>query len=286
MKIVAATMVYNEGDRLTRWIDYYGRQLGCESLLVIDHGSNDGSANLPDIASIRLPRSEFDDIQRAEFVSDLCRALLLYYDAMIYTGCDEFLVADPAYHKDLRRYVETVDAISVRSIGFELIHRPTLEAPIDFSRPILQQRRYCWFRSVECKPAIAKEPVRWTPGFHHCSKIPTVDPHLYMFHLKHVDYEIALKRLELTRNLNWSERSINGRMGAHQRVSNEEATRTQFRYPEAFLQQNGAKQFSDAAFSDETLNLRENLKLLHGIYRCDAYAGSCYEIPERLRNVF
>jgi hypothetical protein len=275
MNVIAATMVYNEGDRLKRWIEHYGRQLGRESLLIIDHGSDDGSTDNLGVGLIRLPRSEFDDVQRADYIGDICRAMLRSYDTMIFTDCDEIIVVDPDRAPNLRSYLESAGDVSIRPIGLEMFHMRDREPAIDFDRPILQQRHYCCFRSVLCKPAIAREPVRWAPGFHHCSRIPFIDPQLYLFHLKHVDYEFALRRQELTRTMPWSERSLAAGMA-----------RLQFDSPTYFLQNNGFKPFSIEAFEAETAELKANLTLVQGIYRCKPYAGAIYEIPERLWNVF
>jgi len=285
MKIIVTTMVYNEGLRLKRWIDYYGRQLGLDSLLIIDHGSTDGSTEKMNVGRLLLPRSEFDDIQRAEFISDLSKSLLRYYDVMIYIDCDEIIVADPSRYESLRAYLELAQSKSIRPIGFDVFHVRHCEPALAVDRPIFQQRRHCWFRSTLCKPAIAFKPVRWVPGFHHCSEMSFIDTELYLFHLKQVDYEYALKRMELTRNLEWSERSISGGMGAHQRLSDQDMTRLQFETPESILNSQGVKSFSSEKFELEVAGLKEKLTLIHGIYRCTPYSGAVYEIPERMRGI-
>ena len=66
---------------------------------------------------------------------------------MIYTDCDEIIIADPSKFSNLRIYIEQLDSETVRPIGLDLLHLRSREAPIDPKRPILDQRHYCQFRS-------------------------------------------------------------------------------------------------------------------------------------------
>src|SRR5438132_5203078 len=96
MKIAIVTMVYNERVNLPIWIRPYSAHCPGAALFVIDHGSDDGSTQgLPGINLIPLPRTPFDDQTRTEFVTDFQHALLRFYDIVIYTDCDDMLVADP-----------------------------------------------------------------------------------------------------------------------------------------------------------------------------------------------
>ena len=54
-------------------------------------------------------------------------------------------------------------------LGYELLHMKDIEPPIRLDRPILDQRGYWYVNGAYDKPALATEPMSWTPGFHHRS---------------------------------------------------------------------------------------------------------------------
>jgi hypothetical protein len=285
MNIVAITMVYNEGATLARWLRHYGSHLGLSNLLLVDHGSDDGSTRDVDGAGIiRLPRSNFDDIQRADFISELQRDLLRYYDAVVYTDCDEIIVPAPAHFSNLRTYIEEMTEECVRPIGIDLLHVRSSEPRLDPLRPVLKQRHFGMFRSVLCKPLITKTPIRWLPGFHHCDKFVLPDPNLVLFHTKSADYESALQRLKITRTMPWSPRALELGIGAHARSTDEQVTNAQFEEPGRMLKSKGAQEF--AGFGSEIEEFRNQLSLIQGFYRCPAFAGQVYKIPDRFSDTF
>jgi hypothetical protein len=219
MRIAAITMVYNETFRLPFWLSYYSSQLGAEHLYVVDHGSTDRSTdNLGGANRILLPRDSFDDAQRSRFIAKFHESLLEYYDWVIYTDCDEILIADPAKHHSLKHFVASNPGpVAITAIGLNLIHLASIEPPLELGKPLLSQRRYCYFNSPMCKTLLARKPTDWSGGFHSSSHQPTFVDGFYLFHLHMVDRDENLKRLQLTRDLNWSKADE----GLHQRETNE-----------------------------------------------------------------
>ena len=140
MKIAAITMVYNENVFLPLWEKHYGGTLGHENTYIIDHGTDDGSTDHLQGNRLRIPRELFDNKQRANFISQFHGSLLQFYDAVIYTDCDEILIPDPDSYKDLRDYVENNGAPCSTALGINVLHRFDDEPDIDLSRPILSQR--------------------------------------------------------------------------------------------------------------------------------------------------
>ncbi len=187
MRIAAFTMAYNEPVFLALWKAHYGQQLGLENLFCIDHGSDDGSTENIGISVLRLPRGKLDEDQRAAFVSRFHASLLTYYDVVIFTDCDEFLVPDPRLYAGLRDFVERKCVTVVTAVGVNVVHAPDQEAPIDLSRPFFSQRRFGRFHGSYCKTLISRMPITWGPGFHGCNFVQNVDMGLYLFHLKYMD---------------------------------------------------------------------------------------------------
>jgi hypothetical protein len=218
MKIAAFTMVYNEPLFLRLWAAHYGREVGAENLFCLDHGSTDGSADGVVANTIRLPRGEFEEVARARCVSHYQASLLAYYDAVIFSDADEFLVADPARHAGLADLIARSRHPTLRAMGCDVVQVAGAEAALDPAQPILAQRGFAKFSPRYCKPLVSRVPVVWRPGFHHCPQPAELDPDLYLFHLKFVDAalfeETQAKRLSVT----WSAEAIASQHGGHWRM--------------------------------------------------------------------
>jgi hypothetical protein len=213
MRLAAVTMVYNEAEYLPVWLRHYSAAVGAAHCHVIDHGSTDGSTgHLHGANRLLLPRSPHDDARRARFISTYCAALLTWYDAVLHTDVDELVVADPIRHASLQTAAAAAPEIAT-AIGFNLLHLPAEEPPLDFAQPIAPQRRWAWFTSAMCKPVLIRRPVNWSPGF-HSADAPVDFAGLYLIHLRYADRATAFARLARTRAMPWADLAA----GAHQRV--------------------------------------------------------------------
>lgn len=195
--LAMVTMVYNEPDFLPIWLRYYGSQVGAANCYVLDHGSDDGSTDFVGGASrIRIPRSEFNEWRRSQSISALCASLLQWYDFVAYTDVDEILVVDPLVAPSLPEFCASADRLPVTTaIGMNLFHRMGHELPLDYERPILQQRSVAYPMGNMCKPSLIRQPVNWVHGFHSYDGPAHFDG-LYLFHLAFMDYALALRRQE------------------------------------------------------------------------------------------
>lgn len=217
----AITMVYNEAVFLPLWLDYYGKNLGYENLYIIDHGSDDGSTTRIPGNVIKIPRTDFDDVQRVAFINTFQKALFSYFKCVVYTDCDEFLLPRPDRYTCLAAYLKDhPHGDVVRAVGIDVVQHDMALPPVNFAHSILQQRPYGFVTPWESKPLIARTPVTWDPGFHNCDQPSFLDQDLWLFHLKFCDLRHALARLNLTRSMKWSQQGI--AFGQHQRSRDED----------------------------------------------------------------
>ena len=281
--LAIVTMVYNESFNLPIWIRHYRRIAPSAALFVIDHGSDDGSTeHLPGVSKIPVPRDKLDEIDRVFLVSSLQHGFLRYYDVVIYTDCDELLVPDPAIASTLDAYLSRTDYPYASPIGLNLLHMIDIEPPLDLTRPILRQRRYCQFASQLCKPVITRVPVNWQPGFHSCDREFHIDRHLYLFHLKQIDKDQALRRLQLSRTLQWSKLAIDANHWGHHRFDDERFLREFFIDPSNELKC-GLGPFT---FEVEIAKVYSEAQEISGAFHLPGFRSRVMEIPERFRSVF
>ena len=217
MRVAALTMSYNEPVWAGVWARHYAGQLGAEHCTVLDHGSDDGSADGLPVPVRRLARSAVSEAWRTSVIAEEVRRLLRGYDAVIHTDVDELLVADPEHYSGLLDFTAAARGPVMTAIGLDLHHLPDEEAALDLSQPIGAQRQWVRFSAAICKPALVRRVVEWAPGF-HCCDAPMVLDRLYSLHMRYADLNAGLRRLGRTR-----EQAVVGLAGfEHQRVPDAE----------------------------------------------------------------
>jgi len=199
------TMARDEADMLPRWIDYYGRQLGFDNLIVLDDNSVDGSTDDLPCTRYRLPPAPWKRRwakTRARLVNGIADGLLACYDVVLFTDTDEFLVADPAKYSGLVEYLaDRHDKPVIAPLALELVHNTTVEPPLDPARPLLQQRRFVKFSPGMCKPLLKRTGVPWQHAFHAIRAPFEVDPDLWLLHLKYHDVTVLQRVSEHRRTV-------------------------------------------------------------------------------------
>ena len=284
MTNAAVTFVYNEAVNLPIWIRYYGKQFGNKNLFVIDRESTDGSTeNLGEANRIVIPRDAFDDRKKADFMSSFQNALTNYYDAVICSDCDELVVPDPISYGDLNEYIARVDFDYVTCVGLNILHILNLEPPLDLDRPILSQRRFARFRSASCKTILSRIPLRWMPGLHSLNQRPKIDPSLFMFHTKTMDYAIASARQQINMDTPWSDYSLERNFGAHHRYEYNRFIRELFLDPMNAIHQQKVASFD---FAEEISQFNLQIKEKDGCFWIPMGLGRWVEVPERFGSVF
>lgn len=214
MRVAALTMSYNEPVWARVWARHYARQVGAEHCFLMDHGSDDGSADGLGVTVERLGRSALDEDERAARVSARAAALLMTYDAVVHTDVDELVVADPRRFGDLRAFAASRPADVVTAVGLDVQHLAAEERALDPARAIGTQRGWVRFSAAMCKPVFVRRAVRWAPGFHSCDSVVRTGG-LFLFHLRYSDVGLGLRRLERTRAQAFASPETN----LHQRVS-------------------------------------------------------------------
>jgi hypothetical protein len=281
LSIAAITFTYNENINLPLWIKYYGAQCGENNLFIADRGSTDGSIHdIGEANLMKLPRNEFDEHGRTVFINELHAALLKFYDVVIYTDCDEFLIPDPAKFESLRTYIHSMSGDYARAIGVDVLHIINEELPLDLSRPILSQRCFGRFGSASCKALIARAPIRWLTGFHSCDKNVPIDPSLILFHLKAMDYAIAVNRQVVNQETVWSKRSIDENLGVHHRWDMKTFVQNLFFVPADIYARNG---FVDFEFSGEIEAFQDRTTLANGSWYIPMDMHKFVRFPDRFR---
>lgn len=197
-RIAAITTVRNDAFFLPKWIDYYGHAFGFESLVVVLDGYDqikpecEGAdrvnfIRLPHVPKERVPAMR----RRARVMSGIAKGLFQYFDAVLATDVDEFLVVDPNTKTGLADYLLSQKrATSVSGLGLDVGQHLRLEDPIDQSQPFLSQRQFAHLSARYSKPNTTFKPVTWGSGMHRIKgRNFRIDPNLFLFHFGMVDYE-------------------------------------------------------------------------------------------------
>ncbi len=110
----------------------------------------------------------------------------------------------------IRRGIRTLSILScgcpaphriVSAFGMDLLHDHTREGPLDWARPLTDQRSVLRPFNSLCKPTLIRERPDWAAGFHFSHRVPksTIAPFLFLFHIAFVDNDLLFQR-QLQRN--------------------------------------------------------------------------------------
>lgn len=200
-KICAITMARNDDFFLTRWISYYGKELGEENLYIFLDGEDQPIPQNAGKSNVKHEIRVAEHVVAAEktrlgFLSKVAADLLQRYDVVIGVDADEFLVVDPKLGKSLAQYLNEIDINpSVSGLGMDVGQDLNTEQTLDKALPFLGQREFALLSSRYTKPSVISKPVSWGSGFHrvkgHNYKI---DKNLYLFHFGSVDYKMIQDR--------------------------------------------------------------------------------------------
>ncbi|MBN2906908.1 MAG: glycosyltransferase family 2 protein [Rhodobacteraceae bacterium] len=202
----ALTMVRGEDFFLARWLEHYRRFLPDEHIYVLNHGADPKVTEIArGVNVIGLPYDETRksvNQRRWQILSQFTSGLTQFYNWVICNDVDELVVLDPEQGDNLLDYLlerrKARAAPVLIPFAIEMVHVPELEPePLCPGEPIIGKRRIYRLNSNYAKPCITSVPLDFKPGGHgstvHKFKI---DPHLYNFHLRFVDYGMCMARLD------------------------------------------------------------------------------------------
>jgi hypothetical protein len=208
--VCALTMVGGDHFFLKRWVDYYGAQLGRENLIILSHGGDPEHKRIAKGANvIYLPhdptRNCFNQ-RRWQMLSRFTSGFTRFYNWVICGDVDEIVVVDPAEGVGLVDYLARMGGQKTRPkvltpFAIEMVHNPDLEPePLTDGTPILGARRLFRLNANYAKPCVVRDIVEFVPGGHFANHpVLTLDPHLYLFHLRFIDYGMTEARLATRR---------------------------------------------------------------------------------------
>lgn len=203
MKIAAITMARNDLFFLTRWVNYYGTELGYENLYILLDGEEQEVPPSPYPINVKkLPHKTLSrakgDKYRIGLLSNLAKKLFEKgYERVIGTDADEFIVVDPKLGISLKAYIEQAPIkTSISPLGLDLGQRTQEEStPLVPNKSLLEQRRYAVLSSRYTKASILAQPLQWGSGYHRVKGHNyTMAPNLYLIHTGYCDLSIIAQR--------------------------------------------------------------------------------------------
>lgn len=215
------TIVRNEPEFFPIWLTYYSQFFAADDIYVLDHDTTDGSTSGTGFVRIPVVHPTFDINWLLGQVTELQHRLLADYDVVVVCDVDEIIAPDPASATpDLGTYLDRFDESFVNCIGFQVLHQPDTEPPIDLTQPLLAQRGW-WYRDpLYDKPLIATTPMQWIGGFHRrTDRVNNFDPDLRLIHLHHLDIERCSSRHVSRANFVHAERDMESGVNSHNRIS-------------------------------------------------------------------
>ncbi len=217
------TIAQNEPNFLLLWVRHYRRHFDASDIYVLDHDSTDRSISaVRELCNVLTVHHEltFDHVWLKSTVENFFSFLLGSYPAVLFSDVDEFVVTDPERYPDLGTYIENLRQPAACCTGYNVVHYSD-EPPLDFSEPVLKQRRY-WHHSPGwySKRLLGRTPLSWSVGLHQEYNAPEAlpDPDLRLIHLHRVDYDYCLARHRAVSSRQWPEADLKLNFNSQARI--------------------------------------------------------------------
>lgn len=208
-RIAAITMARDDEFFLSRWIAYYGKNLGTKNLYILLDGNDQKvPENIGDAHIIKLPHTPMSrsagDKYRIKKLSELAHKLLKTYDIVIGCDSDEFLIIDPKTKQNLSEYLSNKKInTSLSGLGLDVGQHLSKEKTLDKNAPFLEQREYALLSTRYTKPVVINKPVVWGSGFHSIKHHNFhIDKNLYLLHFGAIDMKMLEQKAQ-KRGTDW-----------------------------------------------------------------------------------
>lgn len=181
------TYIKNGHKHFRLWYDYYSKIFDPQDIYVLDLGSTDGCTDGLDLQIVNHtiePRIDYGN----QLINDFKTELLQKYKWVVYTDYDEIL-----WHPlGLGNLISSLkDEPYMTAMGYEVIQKRKEEAPFDFNKTILSQRKY-WYRNANYdKSLITQVNFKWDSGFHTIENKPPryYNYKLILLHFSKLDFD-------------------------------------------------------------------------------------------------
>ncbi len=228
------TMVHNEPVFLPIWLRYYSRFFAPDDIYVLDNDTTDGSSDRTGFVRIPATHDTVDHTWMVHRIEQLQHELLQRYELVVVTDVDEIIAPVPTLGT-LGTYLDQFDEEWVNCLGYELLHQPDREPPLDPDRPIFQQRHWWFHNGAYDKAAVATAPMRWRPGFHGRADFQyRLEPDLRLIHLHRMDYRLCIERHRVRDRKPWATADAEQRWAVHNQIVDEAAFAQWFSYDSCF----------------------------------------------------
>tara|TARA_Y100000389_G_scaffold204826_1_gene259951 strand:+ start:4227 stop:5069 length:843 start_codon:yes stop_codon:yes gene_type:complete len=201
--IAVISMVRSDTFFADKWITYYGSQFGFENLYLFIDGLDQKLPSLSKkINCYQIPHVEYSrvksDRKRSRYISKFACDLFVKYEIVLAMDIDEFLTVDPFLKISLKDYLsKDFKSSSLSALGLDVGQHPSIEKPIDLSKPFLSQRAFAQVSDRYTKPIVSFKPLQWGSGFHRIKwKNFTIDNNLFLFHFGLVDLANAIENTQ------------------------------------------------------------------------------------------
>ena len=212
------TIVHDESIFLPIWLRYYSQFFAPGQIHVLDHQTTDGSTDRDGFVRVPVTHDGVSHRWMVDVIQGYQHELMKTHDVVLTVDVDEIVAPDPSFGS-LGDYIDRLDEPFVNCLGYEVIHIPAEEPPIDLTRPVLEQRGYWFPNDGYDKPALAMEPMEWVPGFHgRVDRQWALDPDLRLIHLHRMDYDICRQRHALRRQRRWGDEDVERGWASHNRI--------------------------------------------------------------------
>lgn len=227
MKTALFTIAQDEIDLLPVWVEHHKACAPETQLYVLNHDSLGDAAyyleglKAEGVEVIPVHREmSFDYGWLARTAQDFSAFLLNSYDVVGFTEVDELLWSTP--DTTLAAVLED-PAPFIRASGYCVVHHHPGEPDMDWSKPVLAQRKH-WYPSRRySKICFMRQRVYYGQGFHVAHNVPdALPPHysLLCVHLHQADYKTTLLRHQRNAGRFWDPRYRMSDQGVHQRLDN------------------------------------------------------------------